>query len=865
MDGNQDRPRALMDLARLQQQAQAAFLVLVRAGERPPDEAYERYLTAARGFLSATVAYEQRWPGSFSVETTALPLVQQLSMYADHLQGGGERDRARRCRDEAGELTSKYLGPVASARVARGRAKDAAAAGRFHEALITLEEVRATFAGAGERLDAAQTALELANVYEWLGDFERALAVLRSVHDQVAEALRAGPPTDDMVVSAVGRQLAAIMAGQASREGEDAVALQRIAYEIIQGEGRINRYLGRYEEAMRLLGQVRPFAASLGVLSGIDFHFAAIACARGEWDRAEALLAQIAPDFGRPSFRHRRPVLRLLQADARLGRDRPGDALGRLDDGVRDLGTYPDLDLAWKLQWRRGRALAALGRPADAQRAYHLGASAADDLRKAPLGYRLDSTYLRDKLPMFHAAIDLAVQRGDAPAAVRFIELVKARALAATLSIPRADDGTPGASQTSGTSTDEDLFDAISLRLDALEFAAYAGTADTASLRQRAELLAERDAIGERIRIRDPRWRTMTQPAPIDVASLRARLGGSGRAALILLYRPGHVVAAVLDRDGAAVGDRALEPGVEQKISALVKNLRKGQPDPYLFDASGETGLASTDIVPRAIMERAAAAPALVVVPHGLLHLLPWPALTLGEHRLFEETAVGMLPNLASLLPLDEEPAGEPGVMLLGDPSYAGLTRYHDLPQAGPELADVAALYGPSLRTAPRTREDATEAAFWELARQPGAERDILHVACHGVLDAEEPLASGLLLTRSKVDAAGIVTRRVATPEVILSACSTGWRPQATHGLELAGDDALGLTVSFLEAGARFVLVSVPPADDEATRTFTVTWHRHRRAHAAPLAAFRATQQEMLDAAPDTVWPWAGIAAYGCR
>ena len=239
--------------------------------------------------------------------------------------------------------------------------------------------------------------------------------------------------------------------------------------------------------------------------------------------------------------------------------------------------------------------------------------------------------------------------------------------------------------------------------------------------------------------------------------------------------------------------------------------------------------------------------------------------MTLGGHRLFEQTAVGVLPNLASFPLLDTKPADDPRVILLGDPSYAGLTRYHNLPQAGPELADVAALYGSRLLTAPRTREDATEAAFWDLARRADAADAILHVACHGVLDAEEPLASGLLLTGSKVDAAELVTRQVTTPEVILSACSTGWRPQATHGLELAGDDALGLTASFLEAGARFVLVSVPPADDEATRAFTVAWHRHRLTHATPLGAFRATQQEMLDAAADTVWPWAGITAYGCR
>lgn len=115
------------------------------------------------------------------------------------------------------------------------------------------------------------------------------------------------------------------------------------------------------------------------------------------------------------------------------------------------------------------------------------------------------------------------------------------------------------------------------------------------------------------------------------------------------------------------------------------------------------------------------------------------------------------------------------------------------------------------------------------------------------------------------MDAAEVLLRRITPPEVILSACSTGWRPQTTHDIELAGDDALGLTASFLEAGARFVLVSVPRADDEATREFTVTWHRHRRSGESPLAAFRAAQLELFDAGRQEVWKWAGITAYGCR
>ena len=65
------------------------------------------------------------------------------------------------------------------------------------------------------------------------------------------------------------------------------------------------------------------------------------------------------------------------------------------DEGIADLALYPDDDISWKLRWRRGRALAALGQADAALAAYDDAAAIVDSLRKAPLGYRLDSTALR--------------------------------------------------------------------------------------------------------------------------------------------------------------------------------------------------------------------------------------------------------------------------------------------------------------------------------------------------------------------------------------------------------------------------------------------------------------------------------------
>jgi len=70
--------------------------------------------------------------------------------------------------------------------------------------------------------------------------------------------------------------------------------------------------------------------------------------------------------------------------------------------------------------------------------------------------------------------------------------------------------------------------------------------------------------------------------------------------------------------------------------------------------------------------------------------------------------------------------------------------------------------------------------------------------------------------------------------EAVLSGCSTGWRPSQVVGVELSGDDMLGLAAAFLEAGVRSILVSVPPAADLATYELMVGYHRRAPCRRAP-------------------------------
>ena len=848
-----DRTAALVSLGELQARSMQA-LIAAYGGGQPDYERIGDYLPLGRQFLAETEAYEECWPGSFQVNTVAGPLVQSLSMYADWLESSGDRDKATALRQESDGIATRLLNADQQAGHLRTRAMEAAAVGRFQDALIGLEHAQQEFLREGRRIEAAQTLLQLANVYEWLGDYARAMSTMDAAQSLVAEQLAGGPPSSSAVAASITEQLATVAEGGTGLErvGEDALGLQRLHFELVQGRARVSRRLGRYDEARALFEQARPFVEEF-TPAGVDFHLAAIAIETGNLDDAARLLQRVAPDFDNGLLRPRRGALRQLQSDLALGQGDLSGALASADAGVAEQDAYPDLELAWKLQWRRGRALARLGREGEALKAYREAARTADTVRLAPLGYVLDTAFVADKIPMFNEAIDLAVTAGDGIAVAELIELVKARALAAVLSRP--------ADPQQAHDPDAARFDALSEELDALSFAMYAGSATTDQVRRRGALLVERREVLERIRVRDPRWRGLSVPPAVDAAATCRQLASGNRAALVLHLRGRRLVAVLLTGDDIVVGEKSWDESTVSAIQTYAENLTLAQPDHFLADLSGECDVDLHDVLPDAVAEALEAVRILLVVPHGILHLLPWATMTLGGQRLFTTHAVGVLPNLAALAQTDVELPVPQAVGLLGDPDYTGLTRYKPLPQAGAELADLEHLYGDGLVAPVARQADATQDALAHLLPQ-GRPGSVLHLVCHADVAADEPLSSGLILTGSTLDAGEILQLGCGFPEVVLSACSTGWRPQTPHGLDLAGDDAIGLVASFLEAGACSLVVSITQAKDDIARQFMVTWHKYRRAGDGPLEALRRTQMSLHDA-DVPIWAWAGITAYG--
>jgi CHAT domain-containing protein len=250
----------------------------------------------------------------------------------------------------------------------------------------------------------------------------------------------------------------------------------------------------------------------------------------------------------------------------------------------------------------------------------------------------------------------------------------------------------------------------------------------------------------------------------------------------------------------------------------------------------------------------------LVIAPHGPLHGFPFAAIPLNDGRpLGVAYPVTYVPSLATLSlaltrtdPLVATPTVHTfSVTSADDPHHAVFEASED---DFPKSVHTVRVSGP----------EASKAAVVQAL----ASADILHIACHGVLDARDPMASGLLLS----DGSRRPPRRPATPEdwgrfvlsareildivstcrlVVLRACSSG-----VQGERNRGDEFEGLTRALLYAGAQRVIVSLWNVDrDSSKETFTRFYREWlgRDGHPSVASTMSTAQRSLLEVATA---PW---------
>lgn len=231
----------------------------------------------------------------------------------------------------------------------------------------------------------------------------------------------------------------------------------------------------------------------------------------------------------------------------------------------------------------------------------------------------------------------------------------------------------------------------------------------------------------------------------------------------------------------------------------------------------------------------------VVIVPHGLLHYIPFHALFDGETYLIEKKIISYVPSATilyhSLTAVNHHDYSKPVILGLADPT---------IPHAAEEAKAIAKLFP---HADIRLQEKATVPDEIICQKPPS----FVHLATHATFRADNPLFSAVKLADRWLSVNDIYNMDVNVPLITLSACETG-RNQV-----LVGDELVGLCRGFFAAGVRSMVVSLWMVDDHSTTQLMTRFYQGLQAGLPVNRALRNAQlaiKEMLSTEQETAHPY---------
>lgn len=222
----------------------------------------------------------------------------------------------------------------------------------------------------------------------------------------------------------------------------------------------------------------------------------------------------------------------------------------------------------------------------------------------------------------------------------------------------------------------------------------------------------------------------------------------------------------------------------------------------------------------------------VVVVPHGPLAAVPFHALP------FDGTTLGTVRRPVSYLPAASAAPDRPTgvrvgspVLVVGDPAYGG--GYVRLPGTRAEALHVARTWG----TEACMEGDVTHATLMDAVPPAG----LVHLATHGSFREGSPYSTELALAGTdRLTVPDLTGLGLRADLVVLSACDSG------RGRPTAAGDLIGLTRALLAAGARELVVSLWPVDDQLACLTMTAFHEHLRHRPESVGAALAAAQDQV-------------------
>jgi CHAT domain-containing protein/Tfp pilus assembly protein PilF len=761
--------------------------------------------------------------------------------------------------------------------------------GQYEQALDYYSQALAILQAVGNRSDVGDTLNAIGLVYAHQGQYQRALDNYTQALQQVRET-RATLTNLGYVYDRLGQYQQALdyytralrLAEMASDRALEGVLLNNI--------GTVYDHLGQYQSALDYYTQALGIRREIGdrahegttlnnigdayhalgqLQPALDYHSQALEVHREVGDRAGegAALANIGTVYRDleeydQALDYYSQALGVLQA---VG-DRAGAAITRTHTArvYRDLEQY-DQALAESTQAltiqqdvgdRAGEAITLagiagaygdLGQDAAALDYYYQALGAWEDVRTAARLEEFKTSLAEQDVDLYTRATLLLLRLGRTEDAFDLAERARARTFLDQLGNARPALGRAADAQ--GLQQEQALRGEIGALDEQLrqERARPPGQQNADRIdslsRQLAAEQRDYEALLTQLKLADPEAASLVSVAPLTLAEVQ-RLLDPQTTLLEYFVTPEETLAFLIRSDSfqtipLPVGESDLRDTITQ-FRAFANPT----------DADAALGqLADWLLAPLADQ---LTTPIVGLVPHSILHYVPFAALPAGRGYFGDQHTLFSLPS-ASVLPFVQakRKAADDQALILAESRPLGLP---PLQFADVEAATIARLYG----TQPLLDTAATKSAL----AQQGPAAQVIHLAAHGELNEEAPLFSRLFLAPGGTDDGTLTVQDVYGLDlanadlVVLSACET------QLGAHSRGDDLVGLNRAFLYAGAPSVIASLWSVNDQATAVFMAAFYQHFRARASKADALQAAQTQTRAQYPHPYY-WAAFVLTG--
>ncbi len=373
-----------------------------------------------------------------------------------------------------------------------------------------------------------------------------------------------------------------------------------------------------------------------------------------------------------------------------------------------------------------------------------------------------------------------------------------------------------------------------------------------AEVRKREEEFTD---VVHRLRAKDAPIGALTAGETATLAGVQRGLP-AGTILVEYYVHPRGSMAFVVARDGARLVElRAGHKEIVDNMSRLRFQLEKWFYGKAYVEARQAVLRDALEHELRRLAERlwdplGVSARRVIVVPHGPLHSLPFHALTGADGvPLAKRHVFSYLPSASVRRYLDEDHTATNSRRFADARILAVGAGDGSIPQVDQEVKRVRRLFrrGRTLRGRHATRE-----RFVREARNA----DVVHVATHGVFRQDDPHFSALQLADGWMSLYDLYGLHLRAGLVCVSACNSG------RNWVGAGDEIVGLVRGFLHAGARTLVVSLWPVQDDSTVRFMEIFYRHLRSHRPAEEALTAAMLELREEFPHP-YHWAPFVLIG--